>query len=497
MLRLIPVLFFLALSAHAADSIQIQLTREPSTLDPMQVNDVYGFGVISNVVEGLLRIDGRGKLENGLAASYKLGNKNLRYEFVIRDTAKWSDGVPVSADDFVFGLRQALSAKVAARDADLLFAIKGAKDYFAGKSESLGVFRKGKNLVIDLDHPDSAFLQVLSMPLAAPVRKDIWEKNKGVWNFSDPVTGRYRITSYKLDRKIELEPNPFNNSPGQLPITYKVVAEEATALNLFETGNLDIISSIPKTEIKRLREKNLIQSSPGAATYFLTFDITQTPFRDLNWRKAFAAAIDRKSLAAVMGDTFTPTSSYIPLAIDGYKFFGNTDFMAALNKVKQSGVKPAVKILFGSSANGNLVMQKLQADFSKNLGLKVSLEPMEWKAFLGRLAANSTQVFLMGLTAPYNDPMSHLKRFKSDEADNHSHYQNPAYDELVQKIVETPVGTARTKLIQKAHELIVAKDAVVVPLLEAQQIFGVGPSIAGFMVNPFTVIQLDRLRKTK
>ncbi|MGZ3695550.1 MAG: peptide ABC transporter substrate-binding protein [Bdellovibrionota bacterium] len=481
-------LFLFLLCAPAfAESINIQLSGEPNTLDPFQVSDVLGFGIVSNIAEGLVRLNGKGKLENGLAASYKTSKDGLKYEFTLSDSAKWSDGEKVTADQFVLGLRHALSPKTAARDAELLFSIKGAKEYYAGKSEILGVSVSGKKLVIELEHPDSAFLQVLSMPLASPIRKE------ADWDYKDPVTGPYRITKYKVDRQIELEPNPFNHEADQLPIIFKVIPEETTALNLLETGRIDIISSIPNTEIKRLG--SLVHLFPGAATNFMVFDISRPPFDNIVWRKAFAASLDPKSIAAVLSGPLSESHSYIPSAIEGFKNFENKDFAESREKIRATSARPEVKITYASSANANLILQKIQSDLAKNLSLHVSLDPLEWKAFLGRLKSNANQVFFMGWSAPFNDPISHLKPFLSGQVDNHSHYASPAYDALVRKIAATPEGKARTKLVQQAQEHLVSKDVIVVPLFERQQIFGIGKNIAGFEVNPFTVIQLTKLRK--
>lgn len=469
-------LFFaaLAFAQTGTSDLKIQLSAEPSTLDPYHVSDVLGFNLISNVAEGLLRLDGRGELKNGLAESYKISKDGRTYRFRLRKGAKWSDGKAVEVEELVAGFRHALDPKTAARDASLLASVKEVR-------------RDGDEFVIELKEPDSSLLQVITMPLAAPLRKENIGP-KGEWRAESPSTGAYRIASYKPDREIRLEPNPHYGG-ATLPLLFRVIPEETTALNLFETGGLDILTTVPGTEIPRLEKQGLLRKSPGAGAFYLAFNLTKEPFSDVRWRKALAASVNRESLAKVQPGSLDPVRGYLPESLAGFRD-SKTDFRR--EKEWAAGQPPPkISLVYPSTALGGLLMQRLQADLK---GWEIKLEPMEWKAYLGRLQGEAPALFYMGYSAPFNDPMSHLKLFLSTEPDNRSRYKNSRYDALVEK-VRRERGTSREKAAAEAQKILVEEDAAVIPLLSRPSLHGVAKGIKGFSVNPFGVVEMRSLRR--
>jgi ABC-type oligopeptide transport system substrate-binding subunit len=162
----------LAFAQAQPSELKVQLSAEPNTLDPYHVSDVLGFNLISNVAEGLLRLDGKGELKNGLAESYKISKDGRIYRFILRKEAKWSDGKAVEIEELVAGFRHALDPKTAARDASLLASVKEVR-------------KEGREFVIELKEPDSSLLQVITMPLAAPLRKENLGAN-GQWRAESP-----------------------------------------------------------------------------------------------------------------------------------------------------------------------------------------------------------------------------------------------------------------------------------------------------------------------
>ena len=475
------ILLFLSLLAFADEKpLTIQMAAEPNTLDPRHVSDVIGFNIISNVAEGLVRLDAQGKLQPGLASSFTVSKDQKEYRFQIKKDAKWSDGKAITVDDFIFGLQTTLDPKTAARDASFLSDIEELK-------------KKGTLLIIRLKKPNASFLQALSMPMASPLRKENFLANQGKWKIEDPVSGPFRITAQKIDKEIQLEPNPFYKA-AKKSILFKIIPEETTALNLFETQRLDVLSTIPSTEIHRLEKDDTLFSAPSSASFYLAFNVKKPPFDDPKWRKAIAAAIDREGLAKLQPKALKPTRSYLPSALDGSTKYSLTPFEEEKNWLKAQK-KPEVNMIYASSALSNLLLQRIQNDLKKKLDLTIKLEPLEWKSYLGRLEGDAPPIFYMGYSAPFNDPISHLKIFLSSEHDNRSNYSSPKYDALVEKFRSLPLGSERTKAAQDAQKVLVLEDAAVIPLLERQQIFGVQKWVKGFHVNPFGVMDLRNLEK--
>ena len=183
--------------------LHAQLPYEPISLDPGLAEDGVSLQVLDNIHEGLVGYDGEGKLQNRIAESYTLSPDRKRYEFTLRKEARWSDGQPVRAEDFVTAFQRMLAPDSKCKLAPLFFPIRGSR-----KGE-LGVTARQGKLVIELDRPISYFVHALTLPSVFPIRKDILEANHGIWPDSAPVTGPYRIVQHQMDQKIILGRNPL------------------------------------------------------------------------------------------------------------------------------------------------------------------------------------------------------------------------------------------------------------------------------------------------
>lgn len=490
----IAAVFHFTVFASEIRPIIIQLGVDPKSLDPVKVTDLAGLSIVSNVVLPIMTNDSTGKLTKGLASRFDVSKDQKVYSFEIRKDAKWSDGKTVTLEDCERGLFNALDPKIAAEDVQLLFSIKNAHEYFLGKKEkkNVGIHIRDRKLIVELEHPDPTFLMALTMPMTGPFREDF----VGPWKAERPSTGRYFIRSYKLEDEIDLEPNPFNKIEGQLPIVFKIVPEEVAAQNLFETGKVDIMTSMTPTEMKRLKDQGLVQQYPSATVGFLAFNTTKPPFTDPTWRKAVGGAIDRKGLNSIISATTKPTLSYLPKALDGALEVDPSVFKDAVTIIAASKDKPRIEIGYSSSTMAELILQKVQSDLKRVLGLQVDLRPSEWKVFLSNLKTDAPQIYYEGMGAPFNDPTNHLHSFVGDSktGDNFARYQNAKYVSLVEQIGRTS-GAERIKLIKKAQELLVKEDVIVVPLYEKLQSYGVSKSIKAFKVNPYTVISLSELHR--
>lgn len=486
-----------SVTTREPEPIRIQIGGEPSTLDPARVIDQYGFSILRNVIEGLFKLDAEGRLEKGLVFSHEVSKGGLVHRMKLRSDARWSDGKPVTLDDCIYGLRRALNPETAAPNADSFFAIKNAGEVFSGKMpiEKLGVRKDGDQLVIELDKPDPALPFELTLPVAAPARQDAFDAHRGKWDFSFPVTGVYRIQSYRPGDQIELVPNQERAKPAKRRVIFKILTEEITAMNLFEAGRLDVISTITATEIERLKRVGLVQTFPSTTVFYLSFNVSRPPFNDPDWRRAIASSVDRNGLGRVLQGAFEPTTSYLPKSFVGRLPDGVLTFKESVAKIKAFPDKPRIKLAFGASAFTKVVAEKIQSDFAARLGLKLELEPSELKTLLGRLRADPPDMYFLGMSAIYDDPMNHLTAFANFSAPNFSRYRNPEFENLLMKIKRTSPGEERDRSAHEANRILVEKDVVVVPIVQRLQIFGVSKKLRGFHVNPYQVIQLQELEK--
>ena len=484
-------------NAAAPEPVRIQIGGEPSTLDPARTLDQYAIGILRNVVEGLFKLDADGKLQNGLASSYKVSKDGLTYRFKLREEALWSDGKPVTIEDFIFGLQRLIDPKTGSQDAEHFFAIQNARDIFAGKKPptALGVTREGTELVIKLDKPDPSLPLELTLPAAAPMRKDAFEASGSKWDPKQPITGPYQIEYYNPAHEIRLTPNSRYVKPAKHPILYRILQEEVTAMNLFESGRLDIISTVVPTEAERLRNSGHLKTAPSTTVFYLSFNSSRPPFNDPAWRKAVAASVDRKGLGIAMRGLFEPTTTYIPRTLDGSEALDSLAARADVARIRALEKKPKIRLAFGSSGSSKVIVEKIQSDLEAALGVRVSLEPMELKTLIQRLQTDPPEMFYLGKSALFDDPIAHLDVFSSASGPNIARYQSAEFQDLMAKIRSAPLGKERTALVKRANRLLVERDAVVVPLLLRLQVFGVSKSLSSFQVSPYQVIHLSGLRK--
>ncbi|MGZ6479634.1 MAG: ABC transporter substrate-binding protein, partial [Bdellovibrionales bacterium] len=273
--------------------------------------------------------------------------------------------------------------------------------------------------------------------------------------------------------------------------------EEAASLNLFETGKLDLLTVITPTEIPRLEKKGVIAGAPMAATNFLSFNLKQTPFDQLDWRKAVAASIDREGLGKALSGLVQPTTNFLPSTVNGFAKLDAPNFKAQQERIRKLADKPKIHIGYASSGMAQLALQKIQYDLHKELNVDVILDAMEQKVYFDRLNHKAAPpVFFLGNASLNGEPDLHFRHFIDDpvENGNSSNYHSDKYESLYKKIQKEPQGLQRTKLIQQALHVLQDEDVVVIPVFERRQFFAISPQLRSFHVNPASEIQFHRLR---
>lgn len=483
-------------SRKQADLIRFQMGGEPSTLEPWKATDVYANNIIRNTNEGLFKLDGDGRIQNGLAASYALSSDRLQYRFKLRD-ARWSDGVPVTIENFIEGLRHSLDPKTVNPSAEYLFSIKNGFEIYRGLKpvESLGVRREGDELVIDLKQPDPLLPLSLTGPAGAPLRKDVYEKAGGKWEPTHPTTGAYRIESYKTADEINLVPNRFSATPGRKPVNIKILPEESTAMNLLESGRIDIASTISISEIARLEKVGLIRKVPSTTVFYVSFNTSRKPFSDVIWRKAVASSFDREGMKRALNGTYEPVTSMVAPSIAGALPYSPMKDEVAVTQVREIKRKPRLTMMYGPSDFTKIVAEKIQADLQRHLNLDIELQPTEFKTFLARLRSDPPDLFLIGMSALFDDPFPQLTSFSSRSQPNYARYVSERFEKELAEMIQAPIGPERTRLAEEANRTLVIRDVAVVPLLLRTQVYGVSKGLKGFRLSPFSTVDFGQMDK--
>ncbi|MEW9124069.1 MAG: peptide ABC transporter substrate-binding protein [Thermotaleaceae bacterium] len=469
--------------------LEYNLAADPNTIDPDLNQAIDGSHIVNNIYEGLMReIDG--KLENAMAEKVDISEDGLVYTFHLRD-ALWSDGQPVKAQNFEYGWKRVLNPATAAPYSAHMFYIKNAQAYFEGKEniENVGIQSlDDKTFEVTLETPTPYFLSLITRGAFMPIRQDMVEKSPEGWA-KDPSTaisnGPFVLAEYTAGDKIVLKKNPnyWNADSVKLDqINCHMIVEASTALTAYESGDLDIINIVPTQEIPRLmKEEPTFNILPQLGTYYLNFNVNRAPTNDVKVREALSLAIDRRAITDQVqkggeipatgfnpvglkdsqGRDFNKTAGDYGVHIDGGNIEEAKKLLAEAGYPDGQGF-PEITLLYNTSETHKAVCEAIQEMWKKNLGINVNLANQEWAVFQETRIQGDYIVSRGGYIGDYPDPVGLLELFVTGSSNNHPHWSNPEYDELI-KASRFAKGPERDELIYKAQDLLM-DDMAIAPL---------------------------------
>ena len=485
-------LISLSFSAFASEHV---LNRgNGSEVDSLNIHQAQGLNshnVLRDLYEGLMTLDAHGKPIYGVATSHKV--ENNVWTFYLRDDAKWSDGSPVVAGDFVRAWRQAVDPKTAAPYAFLLDNIVHAKKIMQMKLPAKNLVVKALDdltLQVNLWQPDSAFLEKLSLPIFYPLPKIKGENHQIISN------GAYKINKWVVQEKIELVKNPYYYDKDKVyfeKVNYWVTENQSSELKRFRAGEIDITESIPDSQIKWLQE-NLnkeLHISPYLGSFFLGLNLADKNLKNHKLRQALSLAIDRDILTQkVLKTGQQPAYHIIPQELVGenvkYKISDSQkDKEKAKELFQQTGLNAnelKIEILYNNSGNQRKVAIAIAAMWRQTLGIRAKLLNQEWKVFVQSRKSIKRQAFRSGWIADYADALSFLELFTSHSRFNFYRYNNQQYDLLVGKIKTSSDADEKNQLIEQAQNHLL-NDIPVIPLYYYVSRHLVNSQILGYFDN--------------
>ncbi len=496
-------------SAEEGETLRVQHWGEPVSLDLSLAEDLLSLQILANIDDGLLGYDSAGKLELRLAESMDVSADRRTYTFRLRKEARWSDGQPIHAADFVYAFRRTLDPSLPSKFGLLFRMIKNVDQARAGKvaMDQIGVsaspMSEGREvLTITLESPVPYFPHALTFPMAFPQREDQTKlaPDKRV------TSGVYSIVEHVNDQRYVLAVNPYSWRKALEPnrkliprVEMLILREDASAMNLFDQGRLHILGRVGLLDVKPLRDKGLLRNLPFHATYFLGFNTQKPPFNDRHWRRAVAGVIQKEQIVQALGGTDHPSLGFTAFGLEGaLPWPGQVEYRKMFEdsiKAVKGRPKPARAIVIGYDANARntLVLEKVQQDLKKDLGLEVKLESLDWKSHIRTMQAAPPEMFRFGWLTPFDDPMPFLEFALSDGLNNYGKFRNAKYDELVEKVRHLPSGPERARLIAQAERLLTVDEAGLVALYHYTQNQAVAADVEGYRVTPFGVIPFYEL----
>lgn len=478
---------------------------EPLTLDPHKATGTWEDNIISDMLVGLTQDDAQGNSIPGMAESWDTSPDGLVWTFHLRH-ALWSDGVPVTADDFVFSLRRILDPKTASEYASLLYFIKGAQPVNEGKAppESLGVRAIDPlTLEIRLEHPAPYLPQLAKHQTMYPVAKHAVEKWGDAWvqpgHFV--TNGPYVLKAWKLGDYVRLVKNPnfYDAKSVCIDEIYRFPTTDAiSAERRVKRGELDWNTDIQSNRISFLRKEipQYVRTHTYLGIAYLAFNNHVPALQDRRVRQALDMAVDRDFITQkllrggqVPAYTFTPPgiANYTPPPPPPWATWPLARRQAEARRLlAQAGYGPGhplhLEIKHRNSADPMLVMPAIQADW-KEIGVDATLAQEEVQIAYSDYRVRSFEVADAAWIADFNDAMSFLYLQQSSTGpQNYGDYKNPVYDALLAKADNEPDAAKRAGYLADAERLML-EDAPVAPIYFYVNKNLVNPRITGWVDN--------------
>lgn len=463
--------------------LRLNLIDNPSAMDPALAEDEAMFSVMHTMFDGLVRVGPDGKVQPSLAQKIDVADDLKTYTFHLRD-AKWSNGEPVTAHDFEYSWKRALSPDKDGIYSYLLYPIKNAEQAYEGKRKMEDVGVKAiddKTLRVELEQPTPYFVALTAAPVFYPVNQKLEEKNPGWYRQAATHVGNgpFKLASAD-DKKITLVKNDLYWDKAAVKLDkleFSVIQDENTQLYMFDKGEADWAGApfgvLPPDALPALADKEILQTKPISGVYWYKFNTEQVPFTNVKIRKAFAYAIDRQAVdEALRNGVQIPATGAIPqtLTLKKEGYFKDNDQDTA-KKLLAEGMKelgitklPPIALSFNISEHHRAAAETIQKQWKQVLGVDVTLNEQEWKVNLEAMNKGEYQIGRSAWLSDYNDPISFLELFKDKEgSSNDTGWENSKYQELLNQSATEKDPELRKQLLAQA-EAILMEEMPIAPI---------------------------------
>ncbi|PGA05831.1 peptide ABC transporter substrate-binding protein [Bacillus toyonensis] len=468
-------------------------TAEIPSMDTSKSTDSVSFRVFVNAMEGLYRLDKDNKPTPGMAKDVKISEDKKTYTFELRD-AKWSNGDPVRAQDFVYAWQRTLDKAIAAEYAFILFDVKNAQKVNKGEvpSDQLGVKAKDdKTLVVELEQPAPYFLELTSFPTFFPLNeKYVKEQGDKYGLEADKLlyNGPFTMSEWKHEQSYQLKKNPnyWDKDAVKLQeINVGIVKETSTGVNLYDSDQADrVILSSEFVDKYKKNKPDEFKTKLDPRMYFLRFNQKNATFKNQKVREAIDLAYDKKGIAdVILNDGSLPAYFLVPEKFtkgpDGKdfrtvnkNFRDSKDNAAKAKKLWEEAKKElgqdtiTVELLNDDNGSRKKVGDFIKEELEKNLpGIKVNLKQQPYKQKLDLEKKFQYEFSLSAWSPDYPDPMTYIDMFVTGSSFNEMDYSNPKYDDLVAKSKGELLkdDAARWKALAEAEKILIGQDVAISP----------------------------------
>jgi oligopeptide transport system substrate-binding protein len=508
--------------AGTASAVTLNLHNggDITSLDPQKLSGDWENRVAGDIFEGLMTEDRGANPVPGQAESYTVSEDKTVYTFKLRDGIMWSDGVPVTAGDFVFSFQRLMDPKNAAEYAYLQFTIKNAAAINEGKItdlNQLGVKAiDDKTLEITLEQPSPYFIGALTHYTAFPIPKHVIDAKGADWvKIENVVTnGAYKPVEWVPGSHVLTAKNDKYYDAANVKIDgvkFVTLEDNAAALKQYRAGEFDILTDFPKDQYEWIKTNLPGQAHvvPFAGLYYYVINSTKPPFDNANVRKALSMAVNREVIGPqILGTGELPAYSWVPPGMSGYDNPVTVDWkdMPYADKVTEAkkllaaaGITPdkplKAQLRYNTNDNHKRIAVAI-ASMWKPLGIEIELYNTETKVHYDEMQRGLVEIGRAGWLADYNDADNFLSLLKTGIEHNYGKWSNAEYDKLITDGNKETDQAKRSELFHKA-EKIALDDSAAIPIYYYLSENIVSPKIKGFEDNAFDIHRTRWLEKTE
>lgn len=454
--------------------LRIASQDDPETLDPRKARDLTSATYLHMLFEGLTRIDFRGEPIPGIATEWEVSPDQKRYTFHLRES-KWSNGEPLTAQDFVRTFRSVLNPDFPAPNAYQFYLIKGAKEAKRGEIavEEVAISAPdSQTVVMELNEPAPFFPEMLATHFFYPV-PERFDPKLPVGN------GPFVFFRHRPGYEFAVKKNSLYWGQGDVHLDGVAVAivDNQTALRLYENRELDWAGSplggIPQEAILPLKRKHELLSTAGAGVHWLRINTGTPPLNSQPLREALALAINRKELVEhVLQGNQKAALAVVPPALSKHPggLFPDGDIPGAWEAFQKALLEmdlskddlPPLTLIYPHDERTHKVAQVLQQQWFKAIGVTVKLQRLESQAYLSQIKEGSFQLATGSWFADFRDPINFLEIFKSKETPtNATRWENDQFADLLYRSAKESDAAKRLALLNEAEKLLVVEMPVI------------------------------------
>jgi len=494
---------------------------EPQELDPHVTTGIPEYQIQMALFEGLISLHPKTlAIQPGVAESWDISDDLMTYTFHLRKNARWSNGDKVTAHDFVYSWKRALTPEMGNLYAYMLYFLKNGEQYAKGEIKDfsqVGVKALDDyTLKVDLIAPTPYFLQLLDHHSYFPVQQATIEKFGGMaergtrWTRPGNFIGNgpFKLKEWKMNRVLIVEKSPTYWDAKRVKlkeIYFYPIPNKSTEERMFRAGQLHITEDIPSEKIYNYRNDHpgVVHITPWVGTYFYRFNTTIKPLNDVRVRQALAMSVNREEIVkSVTKGGEIPAYTFTPPGINGYTSTSRIEYNVAKARklLTEAGYPdgkgfPNLEIMFNTDEKHRQVAIAVQEMWKKALNIHITLSNLDWKVYLDKESHLDYQISRAGWIGDYLDATNFIDLFVTGGGNNRTGWSNKQYDKYIHEAALTVDQDERYAIFQKAEKLLM-QEVPILPLYTYTRRRLIAESVRGWEDNildrhPYKYVYLD------